>query len=1010
MAKQFDAQAARQAGYSDQEINSFLSKSQPNFDAQAAQEAGYSPEEINNFLSKSQSKAPTQAQPRKNLIESGARALGQFGIGAAEAGTLGLSLPAIAGKAFVQVPGVAETLYRERLFEDIEEMGQKKRSGQWNDEDEKYLQNALELVRDPDKMKKFIPEDIQSFDTGSLLEKAFESVGIDMKPENMAEQAVRWVGFIKDPRKLFELSKLGIDLIKGPEKWKHYIKALMPTVKEASRGIGAAAALEVAADNNLGPLGTMTAAIIGDIAGGGIPGAVKGAVEFAKHPIQSTKAGLAKGVASGTKLITKPQELKIKQDLIEQFRAAGIQADLGSITGSNLIKTMQARLTQSGLVGDALDAFRKDLTNQIVGEYGKLANELGEARFSTIHDAGVALKEGVEKARDVDLSGIRQLYKETREFGKGKNVTFEIPELAKKIEALESELAPGAIKSPETQKVMREIESLKSELFDSNGNLKPVPVSNLLNNKINLGDIIDYDVQGGAKQLLKGIVKDIDNALLKYGSQDREFLKKYVTSNKRFAKHAKTYRNDQISKLLKNQDPSTLMNQMNSVEGVRNIKNALGESIQGKNLFNDLKRAKFEDVVMKNMVDGATEQLKMGKFSNILEKGKNREVIRELLGEGNFHRLERLQNATGKLAESAQKYFNASKSGTTAIDAALVTKALFDMASMMSGNPWPFMKTAGTFYGARRLAKLITDPVFLKTVEDGLLAGERGNTKALKEYFNYLGNSFLHEDMPSPKSNIPMTAVSPSEKAFYSRNRQMRNLSEKVKAKQELPSLEGQGSTDFKNKIFEDNPEFLPNISEKTQKHLQEINAPALSKILHHVRKMDTGKHKELSSKTIEKFKPEWNKYFPEYLFDKFYNPARWHEEELGYLGDFIQGERARKFLNPVLDTPIRKKPSDIQAVGFYHPLENYIAVDTTSSPAEVLSTLFHEGWHAVQNFTGKLEKYPFPGEGFINYIKDPKESRARLMERWATKDIQNYRKTLIKTKSKGFQELKRKD
>ena len=81
---------------------------------------------------------------------------------------------------------------------------------------------------------------------------------------------------------------------------------------------------------------------------------------------------------------------------------------------------IQARLSQSGLVGSALDDFKANLTKQIVGEYGKLAEGLGEAQYATLHDAGIALKEGIQSARDVDLAEVRELYKGVREGAKGK--------------------------------------------------------------------------------------------------------------------------------------------------------------------------------------------------------------------------------------------------------------------------------------------------------------------------------------------------------------------------------------------------------------------------------------------------------------------------------------------------------------------------------------------------------------------------------------------------------------
>lgn len=70
MAKRFDFEGARKAGYSDQEISSYLGESNPNFDVQGAIQSGYSPEEVNSYLSKQ--RQPSRA---KSILSAGAKGL-----------------------------------------------------------------------------------------------------------------------------------------------------------------------------------------------------------------------------------------------------------------------------------------------------------------------------------------------------------------------------------------------------------------------------------------------------------------------------------------------------------------------------------------------------------------------------------------------------------------------------------------------------------------------------------------------------------------------------------------------------------------------------------------------------------------------------------------------------------------------------------------------------------------------------------------------------------------------
>lgn len=74
MGKQFDFKAARQAGYSDSEISSYLGETNPHFDVQGAIQAGYSPEEVNVHLSELRQPSRT-----KSLLSAGAKGLRRGG-------------------------------------------------------------------------------------------------------------------------------------------------------------------------------------------------------------------------------------------------------------------------------------------------------------------------------------------------------------------------------------------------------------------------------------------------------------------------------------------------------------------------------------------------------------------------------------------------------------------------------------------------------------------------------------------------------------------------------------------------------------------------------------------------------------------------------------------------------------------------------------------------------------------------------------------------------------------
>ncbi len=749
MNKNFDYQAAKDSGYSDSEIEEYLSKQPkyetlnkddsaftkikknfsnfignfgnptgreekqtsnepqvnqkllkkvPNFDVQSALDSGYSADEINDYLEEN--------QPKRSALEKGGRLASQYAIGGAENALLPyeLAVQPLTSKEAQQVP------YRENLGEDIENLMIQKESGIWNEQDEEFLQNLQSQMQDPSKSDEFI----QTADLGvrGLAEK---TTGLDLHPEDFSEKAAGWTGFIKNPKNIADLAKRGIDS-------KALFKAILPTGTEAARGLSAGAALQMAESGEFGPIGTMGAVIAADVLGGLGAEGVKGITNLISRP----REALAEAAAS----FTSKDKRELQKQIIKDFRDSGIQADIGTLTDNNLVKFTQSRLAQSGLTGKALDELREQTTNQIKSEYKALAESLGEAKYATTHEAGEVLKEGVKSIRDADLAATRQLYQNAEKALKEK-AYVPSQRLASAIDKLEKKLTPGALKSTEQQSVLRSLETLKKDLYDSNGGLMYANVKELMNNKIALSDIINYEVQGGSKQLLKEIVGEIDRAIISHGKENPSFAKNFVNANKKFSEHAKTFRNKTVDQLLKTPDPAQLLNKMNSIHGIRSIEKILSRSPQGKEIFNGLKRMKLEKSIGDNLVDSTSQQVKLGTFSKLLEKGKNKELFKEILGKDAFRRLEKLQKNSGKLAETAQKFFNSSKTGSTLEDVALISKTFTDLANIFAGNPWPLLRTAGSITGARYLTRLIADPNFLKLVEEAILAGEKNDTNLL---------------------------------------------------------------------------------------------------------------------------------------------------------------------------------------------------------------------------------------------------------------------------------------
>lgn len=708
----FDYEGAVNAGYSDEEILDHLVSSHPDFDVNSAFTSGYSSKEINEHLS---SRQKPEKKEERGTVESALRLPAQYALGALEGSPSGFVYDIAAAPLASKE---AQTVnYRENLFQDIERLQEQKQTGVWDEKDQELYDNLVEQVKDTSKSDPFV----QTADL-SIRGLAEKATGQDLKPDGWAEKAAHWAGFIKDPKKLFELGKTGITA-------KDLFKAVAPTGKEALRGVSAGYALDLAEKGQFGPIGTMAAAVIGDVSGNLGAKALKGAKNILTNP--------RKVLAEVGAKFTPKDKLDLQKEIIQDFRDSNVQADIGTLTSSDLVKWVQSRLAQSGLTGPALDDLKKTLTTQIKEEYKAVAESVGEARFATSHEAGEVAKTYLKDIRDTDLKDVRQLYKQAESSIKD-GAFVDSKRLAGEIERVEKALKPGNLKSGEQSTVLEVLEKIKRDIHDSEGNLLYGKVKDLMNNKSALNDIINYEVQGGAKQLLKGVVGELDRAIISYGKDNPTFAKNYINANKRFSKHAKEFRNKRIADLLKDNDPAQLLNRMNSVQGIRDLETILHKSSVGHSVMDSLKRFKLDKMISDNLVDSTTQQIKLGTFSKLLEKGKNRDLGKELLPKQAFKRLERLQKNAGRLAETANKFLNASKSGVTLEDAGIVAKAINDLGNLLAGNPWPLVKTATGIAGGRYITKLMGDPNFLRLVEEMILATESNNVSRMVQIGNEL--------------------------------------------------------------------------------------------------------------------------------------------------------------------------------------------------------------------------------------------------------------------------------
>ena len=678
----------------------------------------------------------------RKVVDKGTRLVSQRIIGGIQGAAFPLDMATTISQKIGE--GANSQLFRQEIGKEIEGLLDKKAFGKFDEKDQERLEYFSDLIRNPEKTEQFLPKDVVGFDTGSLIEAGAKKLtGIDLAPRDASEMAARWIGFVHNPKTL-SILKNGFN----PSNIKTAAKALIPSAKQSIKTVGAVGGLTLAADLELGPIGTMLMAVFGDSLPDIVQGGAKGIFKTGKNLFSIVKeGGFKKVLAKGAAAFTPRDKEALQKSIINDFRKAGVQGDLGSISGNNIVKWIQSTLGQSGLTGAPLEEFKKSLTKNIVSEYKKLAGTLGESIHQSRFEAGAAIKEHVTNARDLDLAKSRELFTSLRKRG-GKNTVFG-DGIANVIKEVEKDLIPGSFKSAEQQKVLDILNVVKKDVISDQQKVldvlkqkktknglasvskkRKVPINGLINTKIALGDAINYEVQGGAKKLLGRIVKEVDKAIASHDKVDSAFARDWVKAKSGFAKHAKLFRGKSISTILKTQDPSQIFNQMNTPHGISQVKQALSKLPGGTKLFNELAAFKLEEMIGKNLVDSTSQQLNFGTFSKLLQKGQNREIARQLLGTPTLKRLEVLQNASGRIADTAQKFLNASRSGVHAADLVLVGKIMGDVSKVFDGNPWSFKKKAwslvksgGSFLGGKQLSKLIADPKFIRLVEDAILEG-----------------------------------------------------------------------------------------------------------------------------------------------------------------------------------------------------------------------------------------------------------------------------------------------
>ncbi len=687
MEKSFDYEAAKQAGYNDEEIYSFLQKNNPSFDVSAAQQAGYSPSEINAFLSKN---PPKQGGIRGQLERKVAGPATELALRAAT------SIP--------ETTKGLGSLLTKGLNEAANAFGEKGLSN-----DQLNISNKLATALTPFGT---VPnkEDIDQIlkqATGGRLEPA-------TPVERILKQGAGIVG----------------DLVGFPGGVKAAFGSPARSLATSALAGTTAGLEESGAPGWLALTGGIGADIL-----------TRSGVGLGKKLAGSLKKGIpaTTGDLAGKAAKLKPEQ--IRQDIIDAAERIGLtqgELPINAQVKSPLINGVETKLRESSLSGRHFSNQLENVEGKVRTAYEDIANNI--SRRQNLLPAAVS-EEAITQLKDIDKAAsevYKSLYRQAAqhlpeaavsEAALGKKILTHIEDQVEKLGRGAGTPAKDAIRN----RLSRLSNDWKQRF--SNGE---IPVRELIELKRDLNDIIKYEVKGGVDKTLHPLLNMTKNAIENYGkTQNMGFLNRFNTAEKKFAKAANDFRkNKAVSSLLDTQNPQQILQKIQNVKTYRELKKIFESTPAGKDAFKDLSRYLLEDIIGGKLLN-KNGQVSWGHASGMLKDPKKREIVSEIIGKENYSKLRDIQKISSGIEEGLKKFSNPSGSGTKALDVAAIVGTIGKgLGQIFTGRVIQGSRTMSYILLPRIMAKLMTNPEFIQSMVDVAHAGRGTNPKLFEEALN----------------------------------------------------------------------------------------------------------------------------------------------------------------------------------------------------------------------------------------------------------------------------------
>lgn len=282
---------------------------------------------------------------------------------------------------------------------------------------------------------------------------------------------------------------------------------------------------------------------------------------------------------------------------------------------------------------------------------------------------------------------------------------YEDPKLyAKVLGALEKEGIPKA----NIHKTKNQLSSLQEDL-----------------RKVNTEDI--RSLLGRPINALKQDFKAIPN---------ENFVNKMNAADKYYAmESANRVKSDLANALTNKRFPKEAYDFMSDPRKIEKLKHIIGDSVQGKQIFNSLKRAKLQDAVLDKVVD-SDGSLKYDAFTRLFTKGNaNQDLLKSLLGNDSYKKMQELTELSKLFSKSAKQFQNFSGTTKMAADLGKLYGGAKGLLNIFTGGGASLLGSSVAATGVPFvLSRLVSNPRYVDAAVKFGLAVKNGHPQQATQY------------------------------------------------------------------------------------------------------------------------------------------------------------------------------------------------------------------------------------------------------------------------------------